>query len=228
MTVIRAKQLLGGGLHHCSAWLAYATRAQTHRRRSFVFDGATYRYHAALYNRTWANERTVEIPIVTRAVAERNGGRVLELGNVLHHYGVAGHTVVDKYEAAPGVLNRDILDFRDGHGFDVVVSISTLEHTGFEEEVPDPDKPARVAAHLASLLAPGGTAIVTFPLGYNPGLDALVASRPEIFGEIRGLRRVSADNRWMEAAVTDLVGARYGSPYPNANALVVARMRSSV
>lgn len=110
----------------------------------------------------------------------------------------------------------------DARGFDLVVSISTLEHTGFEEEVPDPDKPARAAAHLAGLLAPGGTAIVTFPLGYNPALDALVASRPDTLGKIRGLRRVSADNRWIETEVSDLLGARYGSPYPNANALVVA------
>ena len=132
--------------------------------------------------------------------------------------------MVDKYEAAPGVLNQDILDFQDARGFDLIVSISTLEHTGFEEEVPDPDKPARAAAHLASLLAPGGTAIVTFPLGYNPALDALVSSEPQTLGEIRGLRRVSADNRWIETEVADLLGARYGSPYPNANALVVARM----
>ena len=39
---------------------------------------------------------------------------------------IRGHTVVDKYETAPGVLNRDILDVEDAAGFDLVVSISTL------------------------------------------------------------------------------------------------------
>jgi len=203
-------------------WLSYVTRAPAHRRRTFTFAGQAYRYHAAIYNRTWTNERTVELPIVIRAIAERPGARVLEVGNVLAHYGVSGHTVVDKYETAPGVLNRDILDVEDAAGFDLVVSISTLEHTGFEEEVDEPEKPARVAAHLGRLLRPGGRAIVTFPLGYNPGLDALVSERPEAFGELRGLRRVSADNRWTEMPVPDLLGARYGAPFPSANALVVA------
>lgn len=227
MSAVRARELLGGGLDRSSAWLGYATRGQIHRRRTFVFDGETYHYHAAAHNRTWTNERAVELPIVTRAVARAEGGRVLEVGNVLRHYGVSGHTVVDKYEVAPGVLNQDILDFHDARGFGLIVSVSTIEHIGFDEEAPEPDKPARTAAHLASLLAPGGIAILTFPLGYNPGLDALVASQPQTFGEIRALRRVSADNRWVEADVSDLLGAPYGSPYPRANALVVARMSRS-
>lgn len=145
-----------------------------------------------------------------------------EVGDVLSHYGVAGHTVVDKYEAAPGVHNLDILDFEDPEGFDLIVSISTLEHTGFEEEIPDPGKPGRVADHLAALLRPAGQAIVTFPLGYNPSLDELVATQPDAFGQMRGLRRISADNRWREKPVSELLGARYGEPHLSANALVVA------
>jgi SAM-dependent methyltransferase len=218
----RARELLGGAADRGRMWISYATRAPAHRRRSFTFAGQTYRYHAAVYNRTWTNERTVELPIVIRAIAERPDARVLEVGNVLAHYGVSGHMVIDKYETASVVLNQDILDFEDGNGFDLVVSISTLEHTGFEEEVDEPEKPSRVAAHLGRLLRPGGRAIVTFPLGYNPGLDTLVRERPEAFGQMRGLRRISADNRWTEAAVPDLLGASYGSPFPSANALVVA------
>lgn len=223
-SLARTHALMGGAVDRASAYVSYASQAQVRRRRRFRFGGETYRYHAALYNRTWENERTVELPIVMRAISTRPGARVLEIGNVLAHYGVAGHTVVDKYEPAQGVLNQDVIDFHDDRGFDLIVSISTLEHIGFEEEIDDPGKPRRVADHLASLLAPGGTAIITFPLGYNPHLDALVANDPEMFSEMRGLRRVSADNRWVETAMADLWGARYGSPYPSANALVVATL----
>lgn len=213
--------LLGGVIDRASAAMSYATTAQAHRRRTFTLGGHTYHYHAAMYNRTWTNERTVELPIVIDELARLPQGRVLEVGNVLAHYGATGHTVVDKYETAEGVNNLDILDYHEG-GFDLIVSISTLEHTGFEEEIEEPDKPARVARHLKELLASGGRAVITFPLGYNPGLDDLVARQPETFGEMRGLQRISADNRWSECSVEDLRGARYGQPFPSANALVVA------
>lgn len=151
-------------------------------------------YHAARYNTTWTNERTVELPIAQRALQTRPGARMLELGNVFAHYGVTGHVVIDKYERAPGVVNRDVLEFDDPDRFDVIVSISTLEHVGFEEEVPEPDKPARVMAHLARLLRPGGRAVVTFPFGYNPGLGALVADGDPRLGELRFLRRRTRSN----------------------------------
>ena len=152
----RGRELVGGAIDRASAWASYATAAQSHRRRTFIFAGDTYRYHAAMYNRTWTNERTVELPVALGAIARLPHGRVLEVGNVLAHYGAPAHTVVDKYETADGVLNLDILDYRDERGFDLIVSISTLEHTGFEEEVDEPDKPARVVRHLAGLLTPGG------------------------------------------------------------------------
>jgi SAM-dependent methyltransferase len=222
----RARDLLGGAIDRASAAISYATAAQAHRRRTFSLDGHTYHYHAAMYNRTWTNERTVELPVVMAELARCPRARVLEVGNVLAHYGVGPHTVVDKYEAVEGVHNLDILDYRDERGFDLIVSISTLEHTGFEEEVDEPDKPGRVVRHLAELLAPGGHAVVTFPLGYNPGLDDLVTREPETFGRMRGLRRISADNQWTECAVDDLRGVGYGHPYPSANALVVAMIPS--
>lgn len=222
MTRRRLAELAGGAADRTWAALGYRAWAPMHRRRTFRLGGRVYHYHAHRYNRTWANERTVEVPIVLAALAERPDARTLEVGNVLAHYGVSGHLVVDKYERASGVVNRDVLDFHDERGFDLVVSISTLEHTGFEEEVSDPGKPARVAEHLTGLLVQGGRAILTFPLGYNPALDQLVATRPQALGELRGLRRVSRDNRWVEVNVEELQGARYGAPYASANALVVA------
>lgn len=220
----RVAELAAGAFARLATHTSYATRGRVHQRRTFNFAGANYRYHAHLYNTTWRNERTVEVPIVVQAISNRRGGRLLEVGNVLAHYGVSGHVVVDKYERAKGVVNADIVEFHDPDGFDLIVSISTLEHIGFEEETPDPIKPLRVVEHLAGLLKPGGEALVTFPLGYNPDLDELVRRSSQGFGDLRGLRRVSADNRWVEATVAELIGTRYGSPYPSANALAVARI----
>jgi hypothetical protein len=147
--------------------------------------------------------------------------RALELGNVMGHYGARGHDVVDKYERAPGVTNLDSLDFRPDTGYGLIVSISTLQHIGFEEEVDDPDKPARVLEHLMSLLIPGGALLITFPLGYSPSLDTQVRAESLAFDQTRYLRRVSRDNRWAEVTLSDVSEARYGAPYPKANVLVI-------
>src|SRR6476469_7061547 len=63
-----------------------------HRARPpwfFTFQGAAYPYLIHPHNFTWENERAVEVPIAWRAVmlARVRGGRVLEVGNVLGHYG---------------------------------------------------------------------------------------------------------------------------------------------
>ncbi|MBH0181576.1 MAG: hypothetical protein HP490_07860 [Nitrospira sp.] len=57
------------------------TRAQT-----FVFDGQSYPYLYHFCNKTWKNERGVEIPIFREILLRHQTGRILELGNVLAHY----------------------------------------------------------------------------------------------------------------------------------------------
>lgn len=55
--------------------------------------------------------------------------------------------------------------------YDWIVSISTMEHVGHDEEPKDPGAAARAIHHLRSLLASGGEMLVTVPGGYNPALD---------------------------------------------------------
>lgn len=143
------------------------------------------------------------------------------MGNVLRHYLDHEHVVVDRYEHAPGVHNVDVVDFHPDERYDLIVSISTLEHVGFDEEPKDPEKPVRTVAHLVALLAPGGTLIATVPLGYNEHVDAALARGSLDFDEVIYLRRISRDNRWREASPTKVRRARYGTPYPAANALAV-------
>ena len=198
-----------------------ATFGKLHGMRSFTYAGERYRYYAAAYNATWANERTVELPIALRIMRRYAGGRVLEVGNVLRHYVTERHDVVDKYEEADAVQNVDVLDFRAAQPYDLIVSISTFEHIGWDEEVRDPGKPVRALEHLVGMLAPAGTLLATVPLGYNPTIDKALMSGALRFDRLGFLKRVSRDNRWREATATTCGGTAYGSPYPQANALAV-------
>jgi len=188
---------------------------------SFTFRGQRYRYLLHSYNETWTNERAVEVPLAVALLDARRDARVLEVGNVLSHYGHTGHEVVDKFEAAPGVRNADVLEADFYAAYDLIVSISTLEHVGLDEEEKDPDKPRRAVERLNSLLAPGGTLFVTVPLGYNAGLDDALTGGRIPFDEVGYLRRVSRLNRWGQASAGQVAGSAYGAPYPAANALAI-------
>lgn len=186
--------------------------------RSFAFGGQKYKYFDHPANSTRINERRVELPIIM-AVMRRREGRVLEVGNVLSQYmGRKGWTTVDLREKEDGVVNADIVEWSGGP-FDLVVSISTFEHIGIDSGR-DPfraiDAVLRCASHL---LAPGGRFVFTVPVGYNPVLDAWLFNRWA--GKTGYLMRVSEDNRWKEADEDPVRSAKYGSPYPYANAVIV-------
>ena len=190
-------------------------------RGTFAFQGRDYRYFHHPYNVTWTNERAVEVPIVRRAIEEAGAAvRLLEVGNVLSHYSHRGHDVVDKYESGTGILNTDIVDFRHSEPYDLIVSISTLEHVGWDEDERDPGKIPRAVEHIRTLLAPSGEAIVTLPLGYNPNLDELVrAGALDVDREYFLLRL--AQCQWREVEKAELGRPAYGSPFPGANGLMI-------
>jgi SAM-dependent methyltransferase len=180
----------------------------------FVLGGKRFAYFNRYYNLTYLNERAIEIPVAQALLAR--GGRILEVGNVLHHYGSNDHTVVDKYEAEPGVVNVDILDYRPTERFDAILCLSTLEHIGYDEDITEPDKPRRAIRHVRSLLAPGGVLLATIPVGYNQSLDGRIRQGAIVFDETRAMKRVPATrNKWTETGIADALNATYG-PYANA------------
>jgi SAM-dependent methyltransferase len=190
-------------------------------RRRFTFAGRSYPYFVHPYLTTWRTERCVEIPLANAALDRHRGGRVLEIGNVLGHYDRSGHDVVDKYEHAQGVLNVDVLDYHPSARYELVLAVSTLEHVGFDgPEPPDPDKPRRALEHLATLLAPGGELLVTLPLGYNSHVDEALGTGGLRFDELGFLRRVSSAT-WRQVSAGEVGTARYGKPYPFANAVAI-------
>lgn len=174
------------------------------------------------------NERTVEIPLALRLLDRRRGSRILEVGNVLSAYRRFDHTVVDKYENAIGVINADIVDYRPERPFDLILCLSTLEHVGWDETPRDNGKIPRALAAMAAMLAPGGELLVTMPLGYNDVLDRMLDEDSLLFTERRFLKRVSADNRWVEAAWAEVRGSKFGTPFACANAIVVGWVRAPV
>lgn len=77
----------------------------------FMLGTRQYNCCAHPYDRTWTNERAVEIPRASSIIDEYRGSRNLECRNVLSHYLPVEHDVVDKYERAYGCINGDIGTF---------------------------------------------------------------------------------------------------------------------
>lgn len=136
--------------------------------RHFVLWSKELTYVLERYNTTWRNERSVELAVALDFLS-MNAGSVLEFGNVLSHYevgqSVRDRVVLDKYEDAENVINLDVLDFVPKYLFDAIVSISTIEHVGWDERPRNPGKAAVALQHLRSLLKPSGRMLVTAPLG---------------------------------------------------------------
>jgi hypothetical protein len=201
-----------------SAQVAYY---RVFKRGKFQFQGKTYPYFYHRYNRTFNNERIVEVPIVWDEVKRCPPTSVLEIGNVLAHYFPLKHQVVDKYEQARGIIQADVMDFRPAQRYALIVAISTLEHVGWDEEPStleevgadtarqDPEKLLRAVEHLATLLAPGGTLLATMPIGYNPQLDRFLAEGRVPFTSIGYMRRDARNNRWREASWSEVQGLAY-------------------
>jgi hypothetical protein len=189
-------------------------------REPLHFQGRQIPYFRHHYNRAWRNERSVELALAREFMAQTSG-RTLEVGNVLSHYGPVDHDILDKYEESPGVMNDDIVDFAPAVPYERIISISTLEHVGWDEHPREADKTLRAYQALRRALAPGGTMLLTCPVGQNAYLDEYLQEEALDFPVRVFLRRISSDNRWVEVGKDEVRGAVYGSPYRNANALFV-------
>lgn len=189
--------------------------------------GARIPYVRHHYNRAWRNERCIELGLAHWFLGGIEDRRVLEVGNVLAHYGSvpryrpAVHDVLDKYERSPGVINEDIVGFGAEVPYDVLLSISTLEHVGWDERPRQPEKVLMAYDAMKSLIAPDGAMLVTAPLGQNPHLDRFLHDGRFDFPVQAFLRKVSRQNDWREVTRDEVVGAEWGSPYHGTNALFV-------
>jgi hypothetical protein len=213
--------LAGDAADFAASYLTYPFLIGKRRGRTFDVGATAIAYATDHYNRAWRNERAVELALGRRFLDLHHGKRVLEVGNVMAHYGSYAHDVLDKYEDSPGVMNEDIVDFAPERPYDAILSISTLEHVGWDERPREPDKTLRAYRQLRKALADDGAMLLTCPIGQNAYLDDYIAEDALDFPERHYLKRISADNVWREVSLGEVKGSQYHEPYRNANALFI-------
>jgi cyclopropane fatty-acyl-phospholipid synthase-like methyltransferase len=152
-------------------------------------------------------------------------GDILEVGNVLSHYFAVTHDIVDKYEKAAGVINQDVVDINLPKKYDLIVSISTLEHVGWDETSREPGKINRAIKKLKKLLNPNGKIVVTMPIGYSLDLDKSLKTGKVKFDKMYCLKRISKDNKWVETDWESIRNSKYDDPFPFANGLVIGLIK---
>lgn len=145
------------------------------KKRYFRYNSKKIRYFYHKYNKTWKNERAIEIPIFLDFIKKSKSRKILEIGNVMNHYFPFKHSTLDKYESYPGVINEDLLNFYPGIKYDFIFSISTFEHIGVHDYPIDYLKSIKAIKHtIKNLLAKKGKFIISFPVNYNPALTKMI------------------------------------------------------
>jgi len=193
------------------------------KKTDFEFQKIKYHYFYHPYNITWANERIVEIPIIKRKIDSFQGKEILEVGNVLSHYFSVNWDILDKYERGEDVINKDVVKFKPEKKYDLIVSISTLEHVGWDEIPKNPKKILLAIKNLKeNCLKENGEILMTLPINYNLVMDKLLFSGKLVFDEKYYLKRISWDNKWEQSTLEDVRSVKFNSPFIGAQALVVA------
>ena len=105
--------------------------------------------------------------------------------------------------------------------YDLIVSVSTLEHVGWNEEPKEPTKSLAAIENLKNCLVPTGIIVVTLPLGENPYLDKLLKEKELQFTQQYFLKRISSNNKWVQAEWKDIQNSAYNYPFPFANGVVI-------
>lgn len=182
-------------------------------RTQFVLGGKVFSYFDHPSNNTATNERRVEVALLRRYLFSL-AGPFLEVGNVSRHYErQLSHDVWDLHEQLPwpNLHNYDVLLQEPQSGYQTILSISTVEHTA------DP------ATALQRLLSWSPNACVTVPVGYRPnGVDSSDLADVKTAADcVRFMKRVNAENHWVETTREDAMQCEYDKPYRCANAIII-------
>lgn len=207
--------------------LLYRTKYKTNKlsHTTFRFNKKRFTYFIHPYNKTWRCERAIEIPLIKSYLDKSGNKNVLEVGNVFSHYFPSKHDIVDNYEIAPGVLNEDIMKFRPKKKYNIIFSISTLEHVGVDGEKED-GKAVKAIQLLSKHLAHAGKLLFTIPLGYNKDLDKSLLNGKIKLSEYFLFKRVTSDNRWVQVRMEDIFGFQYGFPFRWGNVVLLGIIKS--
>jgi hypothetical protein len=199
--------------------------------RTFTFQKKSYNYFYHLYNVTWMSERAVEVPIIWNIVQKYQEKKILEVGNVLSYYYSVNHDILDKYEKSNVVINQDVVNFRSTKKYDLIVSISTLEHIGWDENIRnnahEPKKILFAIENLIRCLASEGKLVFTLPIGQNPNMDKILRKKKIKCTRLHCLKRISADNKWIETDWEDIKDSQYDKPFISAKGLVIGTISNN-
>jgi hypothetical protein len=191
------------------------------RKKQFLLWNSQKEYFLHKYNTTWRNERSVELSAVKQFLSLHTNEMLLEFGNVLEHYKLGDpDIVVDLYEKGSKVTNVDIVDFHSDVKFSAIVSISTIEHVGWDEIPQSSTKTKLALNHLISTLSPDGILFITAPTGHNPFLDEMI--RDGIPTMVRQTFLVRNGFEWHEQS--QFVAIPYGSKGPGAASVWIAEI----
>ena len=193
----------------------------SHKGKSFAVGKNRYAYFSHQYNYTWINERAIEIPIFLREVEKNKRKDILEIGNVLTHYFSMHHDVLDKYEKGIGVINKDVEKYKTKKKYDLIISISTLEHVGWDEKKKEKRKIQRSLINLHSMLKKNGKIMFTVPIGHNTFLDESIKNETLNLTKAIYLMRISPNNFWETTTKAKAIKNKYNTPFPNANAVML-------
>lgn len=199
------------------------------RNKTFTFNKKKYKYFYHLYNRTVAGERIIEIPMAKKILIENKNKDILEVGNVMSHYIHTDYPILDKYEKGRNVINKDVVNFKLHKKFDLILSVSTMEHVGYSKRYWEPSKPEKFSKGIANLkkhLKTDGILFVTLPLFYNEYITNLILKKKDPFERRYFMKRTSYFNEWKQISFEDAMkGNSYEGHFANANILFIGEYR---
>ena len=186
------------------------------KKKSFYFKKRRYFYCREKYNLSWRNERAIEIPIFQRLIRENSKANILEVGCVLKRYKSStksNWTIVDKFEKFGNTLNLDIIDYNPRKKFDLILSISTIEHIGLEDGSSEKNKVTKAINHIVTnCLSKNGKFIFSIPIGYNKYLDHKIFSKRIHLSKVYFFKKCK-NNDWVEVDREKVVDCEYNKYY---------------
>lgn len=190
---------------------------------TFVFDGKTLTYFRN--GNIELTERTIELPIILSYVQSFKNSAILEVGNVVNHYSPFEHDVLDKYEKGQNVINEDALTFQGHQKYDLIFSVSTIEHVGFNEKL-DRNKIMKVIENLICNLKKGGVFIFTSPVGFNPFLDNLIFNGRKKNWSSIFMKKVDPLGKYVQVDEAEALMSEYNFPFVHTNVIAITSIHN--